>query len=98
MFWKTEDKTAILKDNNIIIDDSPKVCEDAINNDIFALYFREKNFPELHMPNKHNSWLRINCYKFVSVIPQNWIMSYIFYIFKLYDIIWKEEIIWIKKY
>ncbi len=55
MFWKTEDKTAILKDNNIIIDDSPKVCEDAINNDIFALYFREKNFPELHMPNKHNS-------------------------------------------
>jgi uncharacterized HAD superfamily protein len=45
MFWKKENKTEVLLNNDIdiIIDDSPDVCEDAVKNGKIAFYFREKN-------------------------------------------------------
>lgn len=54
MCWKVEDKTKILIEKNIsvMIDDSPGVCEDAINNGFFALYFREKDSRELNLNDK----------------------------------------------
>ncbi len=48
-FWSIKDKTEVCLDNNIdvIIDDSPSICEDAVKNNIYALYFREKDAEKL---------------------------------------------------
>lgn len=48
-FWKISDKINICLENDIdiIIDDSPDICEEAIKNGIIALYFREKNSKKL---------------------------------------------------
>ncbi len=48
-FWKTEDKTKVILENNIsiMLDDSPDVCEGAIKNGVNAVYFREKNSKKL---------------------------------------------------
>jgi uncharacterized HAD superfamily protein len=45
LFWKVSDKTKVLLENkiDIIIDDSPDICEDAVAHGLAALYFREKN-------------------------------------------------------
>ena len=43
-YWKIEDKTSIMIENNIniIIDDSYDVCMEAANKGLYAIYFREK--------------------------------------------------------
>jgi len=48
-FWKTSDKMKVCLENDIkiIIDDSTDVCEEAIKNNVIALYFREKNSKKL---------------------------------------------------
>lgn len=48
-FWKISDKIKVCLENDIkiIIDDSPNVCEEAVKNNIAALYFREKNSKKL---------------------------------------------------
>lgn len=49
LFWKVSDKLQVCLENDIkiIIDDSPDVCEKVVENDILALYFREKNSTKL---------------------------------------------------
>jgi len=74
LFWKISDKTKVLLDNNIdiIIDDSPEVCEDAVNNGITALYFREKNSKKLTESSKLydiDNWGQI--YRYIKEIEKN---------------------------
>ena len=51
-FWQVEDKLKVFKEKNvdIVIDDSPEVCRQAIKNNILTLYFREKNMEKICHP------------------------------------------------
>lgn len=51
-FWKIEDKVSIYKKENIdvVIDDSPEICKQAVENDILTLYFREKDMEKISNP------------------------------------------------
>ena len=52
-FWQVEDKLKVFKEKNvdIVIDDSPEVCRQAIKNNILTLYFREKNMEKILLKN-----------------------------------------------
>lgn len=71
LFWKIDDKTEILLDNNmnVIIDDAPEVCEEAVNNGLIALYFREKDSRKLEENNQLyevDNWGQI--YRYINEI------------------------------
>jgi uncharacterized HAD superfamily protein len=73
-FWKVSEKLDILLSNNIdvMIDDSPEVCEDAIKNGIYALYFREKNsklLPKNPKLFEVDNWGEI--YRYINQINNN---------------------------